>query len=113
MVNYLKLDFFSFLWSKFIFVDTESCYSIQLLHKAGIRASHIRVMRKINSPYRLIVCKIRRTKESRFAEVMNELRNQILLMGYTKYDEVCELLEKCGIITDSHLHQASPDGNNV
>ncbi len=93
--NFLKLDHRSFFRSKFIFVDTEDYLSAKLLKEAGIIVRHVRVMTKKGSPYRLVICKIRRRHEGTFVKVMEELRNRLILLGYTGYDAICDRLANC------------------
>ena len=95
MVNYLKLDTFSLLCAEYVFVDTKDYLSCRLFSDAGIRIQRFRIMSKKNSPYRLIIAKIRKKSESQFVEVMEKLRNHALIMGYREYDEICETLKKC------------------
>ncbi len=99
MVNYLKLDCFSLFRSKFVFVDTADFISANLLKDSGIFVKRVRVMKKKDSPYRLILCKIRKKDELNFIAALGKLRDMALIMGYQDYDCICEKLRMCKIMS--------------
>ena len=98
MDNYLKLRCFSPAHEKYIYLDTGDFLSADLMTKAGVFQRRVRVMAKKNSPYRLIICKIRKKDEPRFLSALEELRNKALILGYQDYDSMCEKLRRCAMV---------------
>ena len=94
MNNYIRVGCFSPFHHRFIFVDTKDYVSIRLLAAADIGVSHVKEMMKRGSPYRLIVCHVRKKDLDKFYEVLKKLRNRILILGYKDYDKVCDDLKE-------------------
>ncbi len=79
---------------KFMFVDTQEHVSKRLLADSCVHASRVRELAKQGSPFRLIMCNIRRKDLDEFGQMLEKLKNNILLLGYRDYDEMCETLRK-------------------
>lgn len=91
-------------WSPFhfrvIFVDTKEYVSARVFANYGIKPRKIRKMVSKDTPFRLIVCSIRKKDGDRFVEALSKLRNSILLLGYKDYEEMC--IELKNAIADSN-----------
>ncbi len=94
MNNCIRVRCFSPFHYRFIFVDTKDHVSIRLLAAADIGVSRVKQMMKRGSPYRLIVCQVRKKDLDKFYEVIEKLRNSIMILGYRDYDKVCEKLKE-------------------
>jgi hypothetical protein len=75
-----------------MYVDTKDHLSERILSDERIPVSRRQEMVKEDSPFRLLICNIRKKDLERFYNVLETLRNNILICGYRGYDEVCELL---------------------
>lgn len=92
MKNYLRLKTCSFSNARYVFVDTVQLFYRKLFFDACIKPRKTREYHKRNSNIRLIECTIHRGDTKRCEEMFPEIRNKALLLGYSEYDEVCELL---------------------
>lgn len=107
MDNCIRLRCLSPFHYRYIFVDTKDYASIRLFADADIGVSHVKEMMKRGSPYRLIVCYIRKKDLDKFQNALEKLRNNVLLMGYRDYDKVCgELKEAEALLSGSKKNEA-------
>lgn len=51
-------------------------------------------MVRAGDKYRVIFCSIKKKYQKKFEEALNELRNKMVICGFTDYDEYCENLKK-------------------
>ncbi len=79
---------------RFIYVDTDQHVSARIFGSSGIRIRKSKEMSGKGSPFRLIVCYIRKKDLNGFSEGLERLRNSILLLGYKGYDELCNELKQ-------------------
>ena len=94
MDNCIRIRCYSPFHYRFIFVDTQECISARLFAEAGIRITHIKEMIKQGSPFRLVICSVRRKDIDKFGDVLETLKNNVMILGYRDYDSVCEMLRK-------------------
>ena len=98
MDNCVRLRCRSPFHYRYIFLDTKDYASIRLFAEVDIGVSHVKEMMKKGSPYRLIICSIRKKDHDKFREALKKLRNNVLLLGYRDYDKVCEDLKEVELI---------------
>ncbi|MBE5850306.1 MAG: hypothetical protein E7298_09135 [Lachnospiraceae bacterium] len=98
MDNFIRVRCFSPFHHRYIFVDTKDYVSIRLFAAADIGVSHIKEMLKRGSPYRLIVCHVRKKDLDKFYDALGKLRNNVMILGYKDYDKVCEKLKEGELI---------------
>ncbi len=107
MDNCIRVRCFSPFHYRFIFVDTKDYVSIRVFAAADIGVSHVRELIKRGSPYRLIVCHVRKKDLDKFREALGKLRNNLMILGYRDYDEVCtELKEAETVLSDRNKYRA-------
>ena len=94
MVNFIRLRCLSPFHYRFIFLDTKDYVSARLFAASGVHIARIKVMIKFGSPFRLITCRIRKGDLSEFTEIMEQLRNNVMILGYRDYDRMCIYLNE-------------------
>ncbi len=113
MNNGIRIRCFLPLHYCYIFADTEDYVSIRLFSAAGISVSHVKQMMKRGSPYRLIVCYVRKKDLDKFSDVLKRLRNNILLLGYKDYDEFCMSLKEAEAVLSAKKKRGSVKMENL
>ncbi len=78
---------------RFIYVDIKDHVSWRVFKACGIRVRSMKEMEKEGSPFRLMVCSIKKKDREKLADALEQLRNSIMLMGYRDYDKMCGLLK--------------------
>lgn len=63
------------------------------MRRYGYKHSHFGEMTKIDSPYRIIFCKVLKRDVQKFEEAIEKLKARMLLLGYTDYIDVCGEIE--------------------
>ena len=79
--------------AKYAFLDTPERFHKRLAKKYGIKMRGIREMVKAETDVRLIVCRIRKSDNSRFVEMLNEIRRNAMVCGHRDYECYCQLLQ--------------------
>lgn len=92
--NYLEIKSYSVFSLLYIFVDTFDHIFERIMEDEGIVMKHITEYSKSGSPYRLISCRINKRDKKEFCELLMQIRNTALLLGYKDYDEMCVLMQK-------------------
>ena len=88
--NYYKLDDKSLFYAFYIYADTKDYSADHILYTNGIRK--IKFMQELHcteNDYAVILCRIRRKYEKAFIKSMEELKNKLLILGYTDYEQFC------------------------
>lgn len=93
--NYLKLRHYTPFYQSFVFIDTIGYIYKQVMKKEGIALKKVREYVKEGSPYKLIMCYIKRKDIIVFVNALQQIRNKAFLLGYTEYDEICIELQQC------------------
>lgn len=89
---YQKLARFSLFYDYFAFLDVEPYAADQLFIQHQVTVHFFREYGKPDSPYRIVLCKVRRRDADRFHAAMAELPDKLQLLGYTDYLDVCHML---------------------
>ncbi len=79
---------------RFVFVDTKEYVSARIFVDKGIKVSRIREMERRDSPFRLIICSIRKKDLEKFVQALEVIKNSVLLLGYREYDTICDELKR-------------------
>lgn len=87
---YQRLSKFSLLYSYYAFLDTEEYLADALFIRHEVRVHFLSEYEKQGSPYRMILCRIRRKDADRVTAALEELPRKMLLCGYTDYFERCK-----------------------
>ena len=94
MENCIRIRSISPFHNRYIFVDTKDYVSARVFAENDIRPSHIKEMVNPKTPFRLIICSIKKRDTEKFIGSLETLKNRILLLGYRDYDETCAMLQK-------------------
>ena len=78
---------------RFVFIDTREYVSARIFVEKGIKVSRIREMVRRDSPFRLIICSIRKKDLEKFEQALEIIRNRVLLLGYRDYETICDELK--------------------
>lgn len=89
MQNYIKLDDFSLLNYKYVFIDSPDFLADQLFIQHEVRVHFGKHFKHPDLNYEFIFCHIRKKDEPRFLAALSELPAKMLLMGYKDYEEAC------------------------
>lgn len=89
-MNFFRLDNFSVWYRSYAFVDCDEYYADQIFIDNKIKVKFGKEFKDSKSAYRMIFCKVRKRDEEKFLEAISELRNKMILMGYTDYEEQCQ-----------------------
>ena len=93
MDNCIRVRCFSPFHYRFIFLDTPEYVSANIFASIGLRLWNIKEMKKEGSRFHLIICNIRKRDLGRFHAALEQLKNNILLLGYRDYEDACVMLK--------------------
>ena len=89
---YQKFERFSLLYDHFAYLDVMPYAADRLFVKHQVTVHFGREYGKQGTPYRIILCKVRKRDVGRFREAMAELPDKLRLLGHIDYLEVCRTL---------------------
>lgn len=89
LINCKTISKFSFLNAYFIFVDTKEYLADGLFIKHQVRVHFGTEYSKPDSPYRIILCHVRKHDIPKFHAALQELQNKMIFLGYTDYAAAC------------------------
>lgn len=92
--NYIKLDVFSLRYNHYAFIDTDEYLADKLFINHKVTVDFGREYKMEGKPYLIIFCKVKKKDDEAFKEALSEMENKMLLMGYTDYDEMCNLVSQ-------------------
>lgn len=87
--NYWKMRDFSLFSVPYVYVDHSSYLADSLFIQNKVTMQFKGEMKKENSPYRIIFCKVLKRDVIRFEEALCKLRDKMLLFGYSDYPDAC------------------------
>ena len=94
MKNYWRMRAFSIFSVPYAYVDHSSYQADGLLVQNKVRVKFKGEFAKAESPYCIILCKVRKKDTGRFEEALEKLKNKMLLLGYRDYPDVCSEITK-------------------
>lgn len=89
MKNFWKMEDFSLFANSYVYVDHNSYLADSLFAQRKIVMKFKTEMTKIDSPYRIIFCKVLKRDVQKFEDALEKLKTKMLLLGYTDYVDVC------------------------
>ncbi|MCR4740357.1 MAG: hypothetical protein K5886_08905 [Lachnospiraceae bacterium] len=92
MDNCIRIKSRSPFHYRFVFVDTHDHISFGIFTRNGLRIKKVKELVRDGSPFRLIICSIRKRDLGRFKEALDVLKRNALLLGYRDYDDMCKML---------------------
>lgn len=93
MINFWKIKEGRFLYNNYFFVDCDKYLFENLFYEDGIRAKVTHQLVNEENSFRLIICRIKKKDENRFANIMGKLANKMMLCGYPNYADECEYVQ--------------------
>ena len=97
MKNFLGLDGLSILSVPYMYIDHKDYLADSLLAQNHVSVRLGNEFSRDDSPYRIILCKVRKKDTADFEKSMESLRNKMLLFGHNDYMEFCNsIMETLG-----------------
>lgn len=87
MKNFLRLDGRSILSVPYMYIDHKDYLADSLLTQNHVSVRFGSEFSRDNSPYRIIICKVRKKDTAEFEKSMELLCNKMLLFGHNDYME--------------------------
>jgi hypothetical protein len=94
MKNYWRMKDFSIFSVPYAYVDHSSYLADSLFVQNKVRVKFKGECAKVESPYRIVFCKVRKKDAERFEEALGKLESKMLLFGYRDYTEICSEITK-------------------
>ena len=112
MKNFLRLDGRSILSVPYMYIDHKDYLADSLLTQNHVSVRFGSEFSRDNSPYHIIICKVRKKDTAEFEKSMELLCNKMLLFGHNDYTEFCnsimETLEQNrGAACRNHLFRSA------
>ena len=94
MKNFWKMDESVGKKLSYAYMDLDRYLADDIFLEKEIEVKFLREMARGASPYRIVICKIKREDGEAFEEALKLLEDKILLLGHSDYLAVCAELEK-------------------
>ena len=94
MKYYWRMKDFSILSVSYAYVDHSSYQADRLFVQNKVRVKFKGECAKEGSSYCIVFCKVRKKDAKRFEEVLEKLKNKMLLLGYLDYPDSCSEIAK-------------------
>lgn len=94
MKNYWRMKDFSLFSVHYAYVDHSSYQADRLFVQNKVRVKFKGEYTKEESPYCIVLCKVRKKDAERFEEALDRLKSKMLLLGYRDYPDVCSEIAK-------------------
>ena len=97
MKNFQRLDGLSILSVQYMYIDHKDYLADSLLAQNHVSVLFGNEFSRDDSPYRIILCKVRKKDTAEFEKSMELLCNKMLLFGHNDYMEFCNnIMETLG-----------------
>ena len=97
MKNFRRLDGRYILSVPYMYIDHKDYLADSLLTQNHVSVRFGSEFSRDNSPYRIIICKVRKKDTAEFEKSMELLCNKMLLFGHNDYMEFCNnIMETLG-----------------
>ncbi len=91
MSNYIYLKSSNFSkYRRYIYVDCKNYLADDLFIKNKITVKFEGDFTKDDSDYIFVYCKVKKKDHDKFIETLGELKNKMLIIGYSDYESFCE-----------------------
>lgn len=87
--NYAKINRYSLRHDYYCYADMPKYKADLIFVKNRIRVTFLKEYEKENEKYILIMCRVKKKDSETFISCMEELKNKMILLGYTDYPEFC------------------------
>lgn len=88
--NFIPIEKFSFRYKYFFFIDTKSYLADALFIKHKVRVWFKQEYCKEKNEFVFIFCKVRKNDVEKFTNALEELKDKMLLLGHSNYQDFCE-----------------------
>ena len=88
--NFIPIEKFSFRYKYFFFIDTKSYLADALFIKYKVRVWFKQEYCKEKNEFVFIFCKVRKNDVEKFTNALEELKDKMLLLGHSNYQDFCE-----------------------
>ena len=85
-----KLQRWSLLCDTFVYMDHKDYCADYLLSEKCVRVKFLQEYAKEGTPYRILICKVRKKDSAIFIEALMDLPKRMLLLGHDDYDAECK-----------------------
>lgn len=94
MKNFWKMEESFGKHFSYAYIDLNNYFADEIFLEKNIEVKFLREMIRGDSPYRIVICKIKREDGEAFEEALKLLEDKMLLLGHSDYLAVCAELEK-------------------
>ena len=94
MKNFWRMRDFSVFSVHYAYVDNGSYIADQLFMQNKVRVRFKGEMRRKDSQYCIIFCKVLKQDVKRFEESLERLKDKMLVLGHKDYQDECAEIEK-------------------
>lgn len=77
-------------YKQYMYVDCKNYLDDDLFIKNKIRVKFEGDFTKDDSDYIFVYCKVKKKYHDKFIKTLGELKNKMLIMGYSDYESFCE-----------------------
>lgn len=77
-------------YKQYMYVDCKNYLADDLFIKNKITVKFEGDFKKDNSYYIFVYCKVKKKDHDKFIKTLGELKNKMLIMGYSDYESFCE-----------------------
>lgn len=77
-------------YKQYMYVDCKDYLADNLFIKNKITVNFEGDFTKDDSDYIFVYCKVKKKDHDKFIETLGELKNKMLIMGYSDYESFCE-----------------------
>ena len=88
---YIPIRKFSPRFAHFAFFDTKDYLADPLFIRHQVRVWFGKELSMPDSPYRILLCHVRKQDVPEFLAALEELKNSMLICGYTDYESVASM----------------------
>ena len=89
MKNFLRLDGLSIMSVQYMYIDHKDYLADSLFAQNHVSVRFGNEFSRDDSPYRIILCKVRKKDTAEFEKSTELLCNKMLLFGHNDYTEFC------------------------
>ena len=93
MKNFWKMEESFGKHFSYAYIDLNNYLADDIFLEKNIEVKFLREMIRGDSPYRIVICKIKREDGEAFEEALKLLEDKMLLLGHSDYLAVCAELE--------------------
>jgi hypothetical protein len=93
MKNFWKMEESFGKHFSYAYIDLNNYFADEIFLEKNIEVKFLREMIRGDSPYRIVICKIKREDGEAFEEALKLLEDKMLLLGHSDYLAVCAELE--------------------